>query len=304
VTFVIAKITDRDAGKVMLLADTKLTDRNDETLTRRTLANPCQKVVIVNDDVVVGFAGDTPESALKKVVGLRSQCVEEIEDALPSFTAEMQKLHGVSKKFLVVVRKPTTRIIVIDNGTRDDRTDIGTGWIGDPDAFDAFSRVFQSEASHSILDLAQRFVLSMVSLVGLEDVASVGGYMVRVSGSRDKPFRFGVNQGFVLPGDLEASVTRQSGASFGLQLSLPEGADPSSHLRLPVPGTGPTYSALAHYIPESGTAWLHTHEEPWREPKRLTVHSLTQLVATVKTEYKQLLDPEIPQYVLDRYPRQ
>ena len=69
-TFVIAKIIDHNAGKVSLLADTKLTDRNNDALNRRTLANPCQKVVIVNDDVVVGFAGDTPESALREVVGL------------------------------------------------------------------------------------------------------------------------------------------------------------------------------------------------------------------------------------------
>jgi hypothetical protein len=84
VTFVIAKITDRDAGQVSMLADTKLTDKNDDTLNRRTLANPSQKVVIVDDDVVIGFAGDTPQSALRQVVALRGQSVGTIEKALRS----------------------------------------------------------------------------------------------------------------------------------------------------------------------------------------------------------------------------
>jgi hypothetical protein len=144
----------------------------------------------------------------------------------------------------------------------------------------------------------------MAYLVGMEDVESVGGYMVRVTGSRDKAFRFQVDPGVVLPGDLEAIVTPRSEDSVGLQLSLTDGADPTSHLRLPVPGTGPTYSALAHYIPQAGSAWLHTHEEPWRDPERLTVQSVAELVATAKTEHNQLLDPEVAQYVVDRYVQQ
>ena len=56
-TFVIAKVIDPDARKVTLLSDTKITDQNDGTSNRRTLSNPGQKVVIVDDDLVVGFAG-------------------------------------------------------------------------------------------------------------------------------------------------------------------------------------------------------------------------------------------------------
>jgi hypothetical protein len=93
-TFVIAKIIDRDTGKVTLLSDTKLTDQHDDRHNRRTLSNPCQKVVILDDDSVVGFAGDTPESALKRVVELRGQSAQEIEAALLLFTAEMHEFSG------------------------------------------------------------------------------------------------------------------------------------------------------------------------------------------------------------------
>jgi hypothetical protein len=37
-----------------------------------------------------------------------------------------------------------------------------------------------------------------------------------------------------------------------------------------LPGTESTYSALAQYIPEDRTAWLHTHERPGDPAKKLT----------------------------------
>jgi hypothetical protein len=241
VTFVIAKIVDAHVGKVTLLADTKVTDRNDGALTRRSLANPSQKVAILSNDIVVGFAGDTPESALKKLVELRGQSLEKIQEELLSFTAEMHKLASVSKSFLIVATRPTSRITVIRNGTQEDRTTIGTGWIGDPDAFNVFSGVYQSQAAQS-MPANQRFFMSMVNLVGMEDVDSVGGYIVRATGNSKNPLRFCADRGIVLPGDLEATVSSHGRVSFDLQVSLAEGADATSHMRLPVPGTGRTYS--------------------------------------------------------------
>ncbi|WP_131813636.1 hypothetical protein [Mycolicibacterium fortuitum] len=299
-TFVIAKIIDREAGKITLLADTKLTDRNDDTHNRRTLANPGQKVVIVDDDVVVGFAGDTPKSALEKIVELRGQSPEAIEDALLSFTTEMQNLAGVSKTFLVISKKPTLRITVIGNGNRQDRTGIGTGWVGDAEAFKAFSAIFQSPAAQAIADLGARFFMAMVHLIASENVETVGGYLVRVSGSPSQPFRFAPDPGFVLPTDLDATLHRQrADEPVNVHLSLPEGADPTHHVRLPVPGTGPTYSALAHYIPEAATAWLHTHEQPWSVTK-LAVQSLSELVDLARANHHQILDGEITQAIMDQ----
>jgi hypothetical protein len=66
--------------------------------------------VIVDDDVVIGFAGDTPPSAINRVAELRGLSVDEIEDALLSLSGEMNRMPGISKNFLVVVRRPTPRI--------------------------------------------------------------------------------------------------------------------------------------------------------------------------------------------------
>jgi hypothetical protein len=96
-TFVIAKLTDPDAGRLTLYSDTKITHRNDVTFTRQTLINPGQKVVIVDDDVVVGFAGDTPGPAVNRVAELRGRSVDEIEVALRTLSDEMNQAAGVSK---------------------------------------------------------------------------------------------------------------------------------------------------------------------------------------------------------------
>lgn len=297
-TFVIAKVTDADAGKVTLFADTKITDENDSTYNRRTLSNPGQKVVIIDDDIVVGFAGDTPASAVNRVAELRGQSVDGIEDALRSLSAEMHETIGASKSFLVVARTPTPRITVITRGQQEDRTAIQTGWIGDCEAFTAFSEVFQDNSALAEVGLEERFCTAMIGLIGWEDVQTVGGYIVRVSGSSDRPFRFMPDTAVMMPDDIDGTIVQTPGGPATLEMSLAEGADPTRHVRLPIPGTGSTYSALAHYIPQAGTAWLHTHERPGDPAKVLRVRSLPELIEVAESEYGQHLDPTVAQRVL------
>lgn len=297
-TFVIAKVTDVGAGRLTLLSDTKITDRTDGTLNRRALSNPGQKIVIVDDDVVVGFAGDTPGSAVNRVAELRGQSVGAIEDALLSLSVEMKETAGASKSFLVISRKPEPRITVIARGVQEDRTAIQTGWIGDPEAFRAFSAVFQDDSAPTDLGLEGRFVAAMYTLIGWEDVETVGGYSVRVSGDRDNAFRFMPDPGFVMPDDIDATIVRKAGGEAALKVSLAEAADPTGHLRLPLPGTGSTYGALAQYIPEARTAWLHTHERPGDAAKVLRVESLAELVEVAESEHGQHLDSTVAQRVL------
>ena len=297
-TFAIAKVTDPDAGKLTLFADTKITDENDSTSNRRTLSNPGQKVVIVDDDIVVGFAGDTPASAVNRVAELRGQSVERIEDALRSLSAEMHETIGASKSFLVVARTPTPRITVIIRGQQEDRTAIQTGWIGDSEAFTAFSEVFQDSSAPTEVGLEERFCTAMIGLIGWEDVPTVGGYLVRVSGSSDRPFRFMPDTAVRRPDNIDGTIVQTTGGEATLEMSLAEGADPTRHVRLPIPGTSSTYSALAHYIPQAGTAWLHTHERPGDPAKVLRVRSLPELIEVAESEYGQHLDPTVAQRVL------
>ena len=138
----------------------------------------------------------------------------------------------------------------------------------------------------------------MNGLIAWEDIETVGGYLVRVSGSSDKPFRFMPDTGFMMPDDIDGTIVQKPGGQTTLEVSLAEGADPTRHVRLPIPGTGSTYSALAHYIPEARTAWLHTHERPGDPAKTLTVHSLSELIEVAESEYGQHLDPTVAQRVL------
>jgi len=143
-----------------------------------------------------------------------------------------------------------------------------------------------------------RFFIAMNGLIAWEDIETVGGYLVRVSGSGDKPFRFMPDTGFMMPDDIDGTIVQKPGGQTTLEVSLAEGADPTRHVRLPFPGTGSTYSALAHYIPEARTAWLHTHERPGDPAKTLTVRSLSELVEVAESEYGQHLDPTVTQRVL------
>lgn len=103
VTLVIAQITEED-GDLTLIADTKVTVEKDERATRQPYPRPCQKVVILDDDLVAGFAGDAPATALRHLVGLRGKSIDEVLDDLVEYTAELSAIRGVSKSFVIAKR--------------------------------------------------------------------------------------------------------------------------------------------------------------------------------------------------------
>jgi hypothetical protein len=138
----------------------------------------------------------------------------------------------------------------------------------------------------------------MIGLIQMEEVEAVGGYLVRVTGTRDKPFRFMADPAFIMPDETEGAVKRNRDGHTTFAWRLANGADPTLHRQLPIPGTAPTYSALAQYIPESGAARLHTHERPGDAPIRLKVESLSDLVERAESECGQYLDPTAAQRIL------
>ncbi|MCR5977480.1 hypothetical protein GDN83_06955 [Gordonia jinghuaiqii] len=297
-TFVIAKIVDHHAGRVMLLADTKMTHRNDEKLTRHALVNPLQKVVIVNDNVAVGFAGDNPENAIRAVVDLRGNTVNDIKTGLLDYTRSKATVKDASTSFLLTTRGPAPQIVEISNGIVEDRTAVGTGWIGDADAHRAYTKTFL-DLQH-MPDLGGRFVGAMASVVTREEVASVGGHMVRATGCSETPMRFHGDPGFVMPWSMAASLTALAPGQVNMKFSLPKGHDPTRNSRIPVAGKWPTFSALAHFVPELNTAWLHTHEQPWQAPIRIEASSVSDLGDIAKSEYRQLLDTDRAATILEK----
>lgn len=286
-TLIIAKIIDREKGSIVLVGDSKVTHRNNERLTKNSLVNPIQKVVIINDDVAVGFAGDNPDIAIRKLVELRRNSDEEIEPILQEHSNEKYN-NGASTRFLVIRRKPTPHIVQISNGIADDRTSIGTGWIGDYEAFRIYTKLFQD--LKTIPDPTSRFLGAIAHVIANEETETVGGHMVRASGSEAEPIRFQCDLGFMMPWNMVAERSQVSANAQTFRFTLPKGYDSTRNTRVPVPGRWPTFGALAHYIPELATAWLHTHERPWEDPVRIAARSVDELAMIAKAEHHQLLD--------------
>lgn len=284
-TFVIAQITDDDGG-LSLIADTKVTVAQDERATRQIYTNPCQKVVILDDDLVAAFAGDTPATAVQHLVGLRGRSVDEVVESLVTYTAELSAIPGVSKSFVIAKRAPDPQLWTVSNGDVDDRTMIGTAWVGDRDAHRSYTGYFLGPMKH--LDRERRLVSSVAAVIAFDDIPTVGGYMVRVTGDASKPFRFMGDVGSSGPWFTEAFFTQRNGTT-SLQFALPPGGDPTEHTRIPIPGERNTFSALAHYVPECEAAWLHTHENPSFDPIALRVRSIHELMDVAATEHGQYL---------------
>ncbi|OZD18744.1 hypothetical protein CH253_16810 [Rhodococcus sp. 06-156-3C] len=285
VTFIIAQITDED-GELSLIADTKLTVEHDDRATRQIYTRPCQKVVILDDDVVAGFAGDTPETSLRHLAGLRGMPIDKIVENLVEYTARLSEIRGVSKSFVIANRAPDPQLWTVSNGAAENRTGVGTAWVGDRDAHRAYTK--NSMEWPSNMGKKDRFVSSVMSVIALDDIPSVGGYMVRVTGSSSHPFRFVGDVGSTGPWFTEALVARHDGTT-SVQFVVPQEGDATEHTRIVIPGQGPTFSALAHYIPECDTALLNLHDHPDYDPITLRVGSVHELFAVAKAEHGQHL---------------
>lgn len=287
-TFAIAEILADADGRITLLADTKVTDFRDETLTRRIYEHPCLKVVIVDDDMAVAFAGDNPEPALKHVAGLRGRPVAEVVEALRQCSADNAERNR-SKSFLIAKRAPDPKLWRITWGKVEAAGHLPRLWIGDPAAF----RAFQSQHQSALLDRSAEYRLfaAMIAVVSFDDIPSVGGYITRVAGDSALPLRFHSDQVGTGPWETEATIVEQNGEQT-LRMRVPPGVDPSQHSRIGVPGCDSTFGAMAFFIREIRTAWLWTHAEPWQPPVKLSgVATMYELVRKAEQDHGQLLAP-------------
>jgi hypothetical protein len=289
-TLIVARITDSRDGRISLLADTKITYSNgDETANRQVLGRPGQKVVILNDDVAVGFAGDNPDTALRHVVGLRGRGFTR-SDLLGNLTSFSGASAHASRSFLVVERFPVPRLWQIINGRFEERTDVRLSYVGDTDAYNRFrSRTLEWGESSGTEEMG--FVGSMQSVVTMDDLPTVGGYVVRVTGDRTTPFRFRGDPGMVAPW-LTNAIVAKGEDKIHIRFETPPGGDSTEHARVDIAGDGKTFSALVHAIPQSGFAWMHTHEEPWADPIKIRAKSLADLTSDAARHGQQLKPPE------------
>lgn len=291
-TFAIAEILRDDAGRITMLADTKLTDAIDEAGTRQIYTRPCLKIVIANDDIAVAVAGDTPETALKLVTRLRRESsAAQVVESLRQYSAHLA-ISDVSKSFLIAKRAPNPKLWRIIRGRVDDSTNLNRLWIGDRTAFAAFQAQFHATGVDRSTEY--RMFVSMQAIVAFDDFATVGGYITRATGDALRPFRFQADQAGMGPWMTEGVISERDGRRT-LAIGVPAGFDPSSHQKIAVPGSGDTYAAIAFVIPEVNTAWMWTHAQPWRSPLKLSgLRSMVELVRTAKQQHGQQLSPAWP----------
>jgi hypothetical protein len=288
-TFVIAEILSDAAGRLTMLADTKLTNEVDEVATRHIYTQPCLKIVIIDDDITVAVAGNNPETALRFVTSLRGQAFSQIIESLRRYSIDHAS-RDVSKSFLIAKRAPNPKLWRIVRGAVDDSSSLPRLWIGDRAAFSAF----QSQHQSALLDKAAEFrlVAAMQAITAFDDIPAVGGYITRVTGDGMHPFRFCGDQTGMAPWLTEGTIAEQNGRT-ALTFSVPPGADSTRHSRIAVPGHGRTPGALAFVIPEIGTAWMWTHETPWLPPIKLSgLRAMADLVRVASNDYGQVLRPD------------
>ncbi|MCV7195773.1 hypothetical protein [Mycobacterium angelicum] len=288
-TFAIAEVLADGAGRITMVADTKVTVTHNEALTRQIYTeSACLKIVIVDDDVVVAFAGDTPESALQHVTGLRGLSADEVLDSLRRYSADHDEELNVSKSFLIGKRAPDPQLWRITRGTVEDSRTLQRLWIGEPAAF----RAFQHQYEHVLPGgpLERRLVHTMQIIVLSEDIPSVGGYATRVSGDATNPFRFHSDPAGSGPWMTEGFIVEQNGEQV-LKMRVPPGGDPSELHRIGVPGRDATFGAMAYFMPEISAGLLWTHAEPWRKPIKISgVRTADELVLAGEKDYGQLLE--------------
>ena len=191
--------------------------------TERGSENAQPKVLIVRDDLAVGYAGDDPDFALEVIVGLRK---EPIDAALNT----LEDVDGLS--FLVGSLKPEPRLWHVARGKSEERTQYRRGWIGDGD-MSAFLESYHQWPDET--DVSFKLLSSMQDHISFGRTPSVGGFHTRV-GTVENGFRYAGDTTMIGFGDLS---------------------------QICVPGQEPTAGALAYWIPQWRLARLFTQNEPW-----------------------------------------
>jgi hypothetical protein len=274
VSLVVAQIHD---GGISLVADTKITRCGDEAWTRRVFRNALPKLVIMRDDIAVGFAGEDPAGVLQRLVGLRGQAVKEL-------LASVARIDSAS--FVVATLAPAPRLWRVSAGKWEERSAVGRSRAGDHDAYELFQQRYHEWPEEVAADF--RLMSSMQWLLSFDPVPSVGGYLTRVATSLEG-FRFVADPMVVGPWFLEG-LSQVTPEGFKLMLEVPVGGDSSGYQVLPAVGRPPTVEALAYYVPQARVAWLFRHEAPW-ESVTLQIGSIAELLESAADHGQTLAGP-------------
>ncbi len=272
VSLVVAQIHD---GGVSLVADTKISFRHDETLTRQSYRNALPKVLVLRDDLAIGITGNIDEHLLERLVRLRDSSVSDLLAAAERIAAA---------GFVVAALGPRQQLWHVHDGEREDASSRLRCWEGDVRAYDLFQQRYHEWPDS--MDSAFRLLSSMQWLCSFNRVPSVGGFVTRIATTSDG-FRYAADPMTVGPWFLDA-LAEATTDGVNITFQAPAGGDAQGFQVLPVVGRPPTIGALAYLLPEAHTAWLFPHETPWvRTAIRAT--SPEELIQSAKTLYGQSL---------------
>jgi len=275
-TLVVAVI-DPMTGAVSLGADTKVTWARDETRTRRVYTEPALKIVLLGDDLVVGYAGDGPEMLAEAVSTLGGLGVDEV-------LARLARIEGAS--FVVGQRRPARIWSASAERGIEERTAIRRAWAGDVTAFSTFQARFDDDSAGSALDRLQS---TMSHIVHLARPESVGGFAIFATGSADGPFRYHSVQSMLWPESMEAEVTIPTANDDGTGNFTLRATYSEMPLMLHVvPGAEPTRGALGVYVQNAGLGYLYPQALP-AQRVQVRARSLEEFVHQAGSEYGQAL---------------
>lgn len=276
-TLVVAVI-DPLTGAVSLGADTKVTWARDETRTRKVYTEPALKIVLLGDDLAVGYAGDGPEMLAESVSALGGLEVDEV-------LGRLGQIEGAS--FVVGQRRPARIWSVSTEQGIEERTSIRRAWAGDAKAFSTFQARFDDDSAGSALDRLQS---TMSHIVHLARPESVGGFAILATGSADGPFLYHAVQSVLWPEGAAAEVTVPTVNDDGtVNFTLRATYSEMPLMLHVVPGAEPTRGALGVYVQNVGLGYLYPQALP-AQRVQVRAGSLEEFVRRAGSEHGQVLE--------------
>ncbi|WP_433952802.1 hypothetical protein [Curtobacterium flaccumfaciens] len=239
-----------DDGRVIMVADTKVTWPQDEARGRHPFKSAVPKIVILRPDLAVGLTGEDPERVLEDLVSHRDSDVADLLDHLTTLP---------QNGFVVAALQPP-RLVWVGDGKVEERSSPPRAWDGDSAGHERF-RSLELDWGDGV-SLGFKLMSSMDSLVQWGQVASVGGFSLAVTGSDQSGFRFVPREFTVFPDLRDATLTVDDEKAMSISASFDASAGSSVFQARIVPGSRSTPGALGIWVPGAETGLVFAEDSP------------------------------------------
>ncbi|MFG6475814.1 hypothetical protein ACFXP7_05445 [Microbacterium sp. P06] len=253
---------DENTGAVHIAGDSKISWKCDEAKSRRIYVDPVLKVILLSDEVAVGYAGSGPAPIAAEVTKLRGLRGEHLLDGL-------SQVEGAS--FVVGTLRPG-RLWKVEDGEWGEVTNRGLVIVGDDerlgDDVSVFSLVESRYNDFAGDPAGFRLQSTMQHIVHLVRPESIGGFTVLASGSGKAGFRYQT-----MPSALFDAIHPTGPVEQPLVLHV-------------LPGAGDTPGAVAYWVPGAGLCHLFCHGQP-ADPRVIRGSDAAEVVAVAKERFEQ-----------------